>query len=156
MFTITEEHESKTVGELKEDFYCLTLVPRKEKKKAYRNIPDAYPPITIVQNPLGWGDSQDALRPDIYIAVYSRHYYVRIEAGKNVMEGPHKFELCLQVRKGCHVFLGCFTSCFPFFNEELIPIKLRKAIIQEKYFCTEKTGAQIIELGEHERDDIKL
>lgn len=153
MFTITEEHEVKTIAQLKEEFYELTLVPRKEKKKAFKNIPDAYGPITIVQNPPGWGSPDDPLRPDFYIAIYYRRYYVKVECGQNIMEGPHKFELCFQVRKGCHVFLGCFTSCFAFFNEELIPIKLRKAIIQEKYFCTDKTAAQIIELGEINHKD---
>lgn len=154
---LDEERPCKTVGELHEEFFRIMRVKQRELLADFQDKRFVLRPQALVLNPPGWGSLQDPTRSDIYIAVYYRGYYVRIECGRSMLFGPHKFELMFQVRVGLHVKLGGWTSCFPFHQERTLRKKLKKAILLKKFFVSEHTAAMVVEIGLPEKDDsIKL
>lgn len=151
----------KTIGELKQEFYELMRLPRKPKSNKIRVME----PHIFVKNPPMIYDSSSPIAPEIYVAVYFPYqtsrgslYYVKIECGRSVMQGPHKFELYYQIRKGNHIRLGCYMPeiDFAFHREDIVKQRLRKAIIFNKYFASQQTEELSIELRTDDTEDIKI
>lgn len=161
---IGREYPFKTIGELKDEFYSLMRLPPL-KKRGISKIRVIEPQIFVLNPPLFY-NSSDPLASELWVAVYypdqttrNRMYYVKVTCGRYMMSGPHKFELYFQVRTGHHVRLGCYMpeKDFAFHREDLVKEQLRKAIIWRKYFATDKTMEEVIELrSEGETPDLKV
>lgn len=132
--SIESEGDSKSIQELKDEFYTMV------KRRRYEDW------RSLQLNPLPTGfTAWDQFKIDFYIALYYRGYYVRIEKG-NLLHGPHKCQLQFQVDKGQHVLLGTHLGKFMFYDEAAIFKKLRVYSKLEKYFCSEVTAKTVIQL----------
>lgn len=144
-FVLADNIPITTVGDLKKKFYEIVIWKQKELYNDFKRCKVSQEPQRLILNPPGFTGSQAVLASDVYIAIYYRGYYVRIEHGKS-MFGPHKFELLYQVRKGCQVWLGIKTHKFLFPDEKKIKKLLRDTILAKDFYCSPETGAEIIEL----------
>lgn len=152
-FALYAERPAVTIKELKSRFYRIHKVKSYEKNPGYEDYPAVHRPITLVKNPPGFHTDHT---PEVYVAVYYRQYFVLVECGRSVMCGPHKFMLMYQVATGQHVHLGTWISEFAFHNERVVRKKLKKGILFNKYFCSERTAEMVIELGEEYDPDIEI
>lgn len=145
-FSVDGNDESKTVGELKEEFYPLVRLLKKEVYTPYKNkrLARIQHPQRVILNPPGYGDPESVVHIDVYVAVYYRGYHVRIQHG-NSMFGPHKFELLYQVCRGRRVWLGTWTAKFNFFSTRDLKKQLKLAILNEEYYCSPKSAEVRIE-----------
>lgn len=142
---ITEENPTVTIEDLLDDFYIIHKVKQKELHKKYRGQQFAVRPIQLVKNPLGFG--REAVLPtSVWVAIYYKHYFVRIECGSSVFNGPHKAELYWQMKRGTHIRLGSFQITGGFHNERKIRKALKFAILKKKYFASQITLETVIEI----------
>lgn len=144
---VEEEGEVYSVGELKEQFYRSVTLLKKELWKKYRKKPMRFRiqhPQALILNPPGYGDINSAVHQDVYVAIYYRRFYVRVEQGKSIF-GPHKFELFIQVRRGLRVWLGTTIKKFNFYSDKDLRAILKEHIIEEAYYCSPSSAEEIVE-----------
>lgn len=143
-FDVEEPDKVTTVGELKEKFYKVCTLLKKEMWKRARKkdkITRILHPQVLIINPPGY----TADLSDVYVALYYRGYYVRVEHGRSIF-GPHKFELYYQVKTGQRVWLGTHIRKFNFFSEKDLRRILREEILEEAYYCSPSSAEDIVEL----------
>ncbi len=150
-FVAVTEGECVTIGELKERFYRIMRVTKKELRRGHKKDELVIKPISLISNPPGWNST---ISDPIWIVVYPGHFYLRVECGRHIMTGPHKMELCFQVRRGNHIKLGCWLAMFPFHNDHRLLKSIKKAVLMEKFFCTELTAKMLIELGDEQETEL--
>lgn len=127
-----EEIPVKSVGQLNRDFIRF----HRRKKGETRSLN----PITLTLNPPQFYSELE----DKWFAVYYRNFYVTITQG-NTIFGPHVAQLHIQIHAGKKVWLGTAQLRFNFFSPREAKKKLRIAISKRKYFCSEKSGEEIVE-----------
>lgn len=156
-FELSTEVPTKSVGELKNEFYKVTTLPRRSMYKKYRDkeLLRILKPIAFVLNPIGYYNPNSYADSEVYIAVYPRKFFVRIEQGNSVF-GPHKFELRYQVKRGVQVWLGTCIKKFPFYNKKDCKRILRKILLKEQFFCSEQSAAELVELIDEHDTEIKV
>lgn len=145
-FSLEDDGEVKSIGELKEAFYKVVILLKKELYKKYRkdDRKRIVKPQALIFNPPGYGNTEAVHHIDVYVAIYYHGYYVRIERHTKIF-GPHKFELFFQVCKGRHVWLGTATYECNFYSTKEIRRALRDLIMEREYFCSEKSAEEIVE-----------
>lgn len=134
-----------TIGELKDQFYTASIYRQEELKQAFKRQRVALEPQRLILNPPGYGSRDAVIATDVYIAIYYKGFFVRIECGRS-MEGPHKFELIYQIRAGCHIWLGVFPESFIFFDQKKVKENLRVGIRRKLFYCSKSTASETVEL----------
>lgn len=149
-FILEDDIPTTSVEELKKQFYKSVIIPQAELLSSFKRCKVAREPQRLILNPPGFGNFQNVTATDLYIAVYYRGFYVRVEHGKS-MFGPHKFELLYQVRKGCQVWLGIKTHKVLFHNQKEIKAKLRLTILAKDFYCAPDTAKTLVNLQTEEQ-----
>lgn len=143
-----EENPTRSVGQLRTEFFKFHRLKRAER---VRKEQAAMNPIALKINPPQYHSDLD----DKWFAVYHRHFYVTIEKGDSLF-GPHIAKLHIQIYPGYNVWLGTAQLKFNFFSRKETRKKLRLAIVKKKYFCTENSEEEIVELIKPVSTDIDL